>query len=62
MSQSKAIKVNIAQNNSDFKLEPLDQQVFFFKFELLKRTLNPIQEDPEETRTCTIKYLVRGCI
>jgi hypothetical protein len=61
MSQSRAIKINLAQNSPDFELEPLEEQPPLFKFELCTKILDPIQEDPEETRTCTVKCLVRNC-
>ena len=61
MSQLSSIKLNLAQNSPDFILEPLEEQAPLFKFQYLKKTLNPIQEDPEETRMYTIKCLVRGC-
>ena len=58
MSQKSSIKLNLSQNHLDFKLKPLDEQSSLFKKGYLKKTLNPIQQDPEETRTCTIKCLV----
>jgi hypothetical protein len=61
MSQQSLIKTNLAQNQPDFKLKPLDEQPYLFKKGYLEKILNPIQEDPEEARTCTIKCLVRGC-
>ena len=61
MSQKSSIKLNLSQNLFDFKLKPLDEQPSLFKKVYLKKTLNLIQQDPEETRTCTIKCLVRGC-
>ena len=60
MSQLSFIKINLAQNKDDFKLELIKNQAPLFKFLYLEKTLDLIQEDPEETRTCTIKYLVRG--
>ena len=61
MSQQSLIKTNLAQNHPDFKLKPLDEQPYLFKKGYLGKILDPIQEDPEEDRTCTIKCLVRGC-
>jgi hypothetical protein len=61
MSQKSSIKLNLSQNHLDFKLKPLNKQSSLFKKGYLKKTLNLIQQDPEETRTCTIKCLVRGC-
>jgi hypothetical protein len=61
MSQQALIKTNLAQNHPEFKLKPLDEQPYLFKKGYLGKILDPIQEDPEEARTCTIKCLVRGC-
>jgi hypothetical protein len=61
MSQGSSIKINLIQNHPDFKLKPINKQGPLFKKGYLKKTLDPIQEDPEETRTCTIKCLVRAC-
>jgi len=61
MSQSRAVKINIAQNHPDFVLRPLTDEPPLFKFEYLRKVLDPIQEDPEDVRTYTIKYLVRNC-
>ena len=58
MSQKSSIKLNLSQNHSDFKLKPFDEQSSLFKKGYLKKTLNPIQQDPEETRIYTIKCLV----
>ena len=62
MSQGLLIKINLTQNNLDFKLKPLDEQAPLFKKGYLKKTLNLIKENPEDTRTCTIRCLVRGCL
>jgi hypothetical protein len=61
MSQGSSIKINLAQNDPDFKLKPLNEQPPLFKKGYLEKILDPIQENPEETRTCTIKCLVRAC-
>lgn len=61
MSQSTSTRVNRLQNKEDFTLEPLEEQAPLFKFKYLERILNPPQDNPEDTRTCTIKCLVRGC-
>ena len=61
MSQGSSIKLNLAQNSPDFKLKPLNEQGSLFKHGYLGKILDLIQEDPEDTRTCTIKCLVRGC-
>ena len=61
MSQGSSIKINLAQNKPDFELKLLSKKASLFKFRYLKKTLDPIQEDPKETHIYTIKYLVRGC-
>lgn len=61
MSKQSSIKINLTQNNPDFELEPLEDQPPLFKFKYLKKTLNPIQDNPEEVRYCTVKCLIRGC-
>ena len=60
MSQDSSIKLNISQNHPDFELRLLDKQASLFKKGYLKRTLNPIQENIEDLRTYTIKYMVKG--
>jgi hypothetical protein len=61
MSQDSSIKLNISQNHPDFEVRLLDEQASLFKKGYLKKTLNPIQENIEDLRTCTIKCMVRGC-
>jgi len=61
MSQPTRAKYNRLQNHPDFELEPIANQAPLFKHQLLKKTLNPIQEDSDNMRTCTIKCLVKGC-
>jgi hypothetical protein len=61
MSQSTGAKYNRLQNHPDFELEPIINQAPLFKFQYLKKTLNPIQEDLDNMRTCTVKCLVKGC-
>jgi hypothetical protein len=61
MSQLTKAQYNRAQNHPDFELGPIKNQVPLFKNQLLKKTLNPIQEDPNTPRTCTIKCLIKGC-
>jgi hypothetical protein len=60
MSQITQARYNKAQNHPDFELEPLINQPPLFKNQLLKKILNPIQENPEDPRTCIIKCLVKG--
>ena len=61
MSQGSSIKLNLTQNHPEFKLKPINEQAPLFKKSYLRKTLDPIQEDPEEIRICTIRCLVRGC-
>jgi hypothetical protein len=59
-----SIKLNILQNQEDFKLEPVSQQVFIFKFGLIKKTLDPPKDNPEDInnfRTVTVICLFKGC-
>jgi len=42
MSQLTIAKYNRHQNHSDFELEPIMNQALLFKFQYLKKTLNPI--------------------
>ena len=61
MSQSTKSQYNRYQNDPDFRLEPIKNQTPLFKNQLLLKTLNPIQEDPNNPRTCTVQCLVKGC-
>ena len=61
MSQQSSIKLNISQNHPDFILKSLNKEPLLFKKGYLKKSLNPIQENPEDARTCTIRCLVQGC-
>jgi hypothetical protein len=61
MSQQSSINLNLAQNHPNFELKPLNEQPSLFKGGYLEKILDPIQENPEDIRTCTIKCLVRGC-
>jgi hypothetical protein len=60
MSQSTKSQYNRYQNDPDFRLEPIKNQTPLFKNQLLLKTLNPIQEDPNNPRTCTVQCLVKG--
>ena len=61
MSQKSSIKTNLIQNREDFSLRALNDQLSLFRFKYLEKVLDPLQEDPEDTRTCTVKCLVRAC-
>jgi hypothetical protein len=61
MSQLTKAKYNRLQNSLDFRLEPIEKQTTLFKNQLLKKTLNPIQENPNNPRTCTVQCLIKGC-
>jgi hypothetical protein len=61
MSQKFSTSINLIQNQEDFTLKPLERQPPLFRFKYLSKILDPIQEDPEDIRTCTIKCLVQGC-
>ena len=59
ISQLTKAQYNRLQNHTDFDLESIENLVPLFKNQLLKKPLNPIQEDPNNPRTYTIKYLIR---
>ena len=59
---SSSITLNKAQNQLDFKLEDLEIAPNIFKYKLFKKTLDPAKENPEESRTVTIKCLYPGCL
>ena len=61
MSRLTKTQYNRLKNHPDFELESIENLVPLFKNQLLKKTLNPIQEDPNNPRTCTIKCLIKGC-
>jgi hypothetical protein len=64
MSQQSSLRLNIEQNKADFKLEPLKDALACFKFGLFSKTLDPLQENPENPnnyRTVTIKCLYLRC-
>jgi asparagine synthetase A len=61
---STQIKLNIAQNHLDFKLELIEKQAPIFKKGLFSKTLDPIKENlelVENYRTVTIKCLYSSC-
>ena len=60
MSQTSSIKLNIAQNQSDFQVKPLNKQPPLFKLRYLKRYLDLIKENLEEIRIYTIKCNIRN--
>ena len=64
ITQNNAIKLNLAQNNSNFELEPIEEQPFIFKKKLFSKILDSIKENPEKPenyRTVTVKCLYPGC-
>ena len=58
MSQLSSIKLNIIQNHPDFILKSLNKESLLFKKGYLKKTLNPIQENPEEARIYILRCLI----
>jgi hypothetical protein len=54
-------RTNQEQNQIDFVLEPINLQPSCFKYKLFEKVLNPIQEDINKPRTCTIKCLYKDC-
>ncbi len=59
MSYITSQKTNIEQNSSDFIL-PANKNSLF-KRGLLKKELNPPQEDPTKPRTVTVYCTYKGC-
>jgi hypothetical protein len=59
ISQLTKAQYNRLQNHPDFELESIENLVPLFKNQLLKKTLNPIQEDLNNPRTYTIKNLIK---
>ena len=55
MSRLTKAQYNRLQNHPDFELEPIENLAPLFKNQLLKKTLNPIQEDLNNSKTYTIK-------
>ena len=47
-------RTNIQQNQLNFRVN-LSEDSCLFKRGLLIRILDPIKEDPKDTRTCTVK-------
>ena len=63
MSNKTSVALNLKQNQADFELESLDNQVPIFKYRYLSKTLDPPKENPEilsNYRTVTIKYLFKS--
>jgi len=60
MSLSHFARITYAQNSPDYTLN-LEEQPTLFKRGLLKKELNPPQEDQSKPRTVTITCLVTGC-
>ena len=59
-----SIALNKVQNNPNFELPDLEEQMPIFKEKLCSKTLNPFKENPEDLknyRTVTIKCLYKGC-
>jgi hypothetical protein len=63
-SQNNFVKLTLIQNNPNFELEPLENQVNIFKKKLFSKVLDPIKTEPEKLenyRTVTIKCLYPNC-
>ena len=61
MSQSSSIALNLKQNKLDFKLEPIENQSPLFKYKFVSKVLDPLNNNPEDLRTVTIRCLFTGC-
>jgi len=58
------IKLNLAQNHLDFKLELIENQSPLFRKKLFSKTLDPLKKEPEKPenyRTVMVKYLYPSC-
>jgi len=61
MSQSSSISLNLKQNSLDFELEPIENQPNLFKYKFVSKVLDPPNNNPQESRTVTIRCLFPGC-
>jgi hypothetical protein len=59
MSYTTNTRINIAQNQEDFKLS--DNQPLIFKRGLFIKELDPIQQDLTQPRTVTVSYTYKNC-
>ena len=59
MSYSTSTRTNISQNQEEYILP--ENQPLIFKRGLFIKTLDPIQEDPTQIRTVTIKCMYKNC-
>jgi hypothetical protein len=60
MSQSLSFTLNYKQNLPDFTLGPLKNQPPLFKYKFLSKVLDPPNNNQEQLRTVTVKYLYQG--
>ena len=61
MSQSSLIALNLKQNKPEFKLELIENQPPLFKYKFVSKVLDPPNNNPEDLRTVTIRYLFTRC-
>ena len=61
MSQSSSTALNLKQNSINFKLDPFENQPLLFKYKFLSKVLDPLNDNPEDLRTVTIRCLFTGC-
>jgi len=55
------IRTNLAQNQPNFQLPPLEEEPNIFKRGYFIKELDPIQEDPNLPRIVTIKCTYKNC-
>ena len=64
MASQTSLKLNLLQNQEDFKLELVLHQPPIFKFRYAEKILDPPKDNLEDLnnyRTVTIKCLFKGC-
>ena len=61
MSQSSSIALNLKQNSLEFKLDPIENQPPLFKYKFVSKVLDPLNNNPEDLRTVTVRCLFIGC-
>ena len=61
MSQSLSIALNLKQNSLEFKLDLIENQPPLFKYKFVSKVLDPLNNNPEDLRTITVRCLFIGC-
>ena len=61
MSYTTDIRTNLAQNQPNFQLPPIEQEPIIFKRGYFIKELDPIQENPSLPRTIIVKCTYKNC-